>query len=62
MAEEDRLADWLVERSKRGIGLSVSEFLDKSSLKRTKEKLHFKGTAPAENGIEGSLRETRKSD
>lgn len=27
-AEEDRLADWLIERSKRGFGLSIDEFLD----------------------------------
>ena len=26
--EEDKLAKWLVERSKRGFGFSVSEFLN----------------------------------
>ncbi|XP_068742122.1 uncharacterized protein [Montipora capricornis] len=58
VAEEDKLADWLVERSKRGFGLSVSEFLDsvQKFIEKDKRETPFQRNRQAENAIEDKKR------
>ena len=48
VAEENKLADWLVERSKRGFGLSVNEFLDsvQKFIGKDNRKTPFRGNRP----------------
>ena len=51
-AEEERLATWLIERAKRGLGLTVAEFLDlfKYFWTRTTGKLLSRTTGRDGNG------------
>lgn len=48
VAEEERLADWLIERSKRGFGLSINEFLDsvQKFIGKDQRKTPFTGNRP----------------
>ena len=48
MLEEERLATWLIERAKRGFGLTVAEFLDsvKIFLDKDNRKTPFKENRP----------------
>lgn len=59
VAEKNKLADWLVERSKRGFLMNFSTPY-KSLFRKTNEKHHSKRAAPVVSGLEGSLREIRK--
>ena len=58
VAEEDKLADWLVERSKRGFGLSVNEFLDsvQKFIEKDKRKTQFQGSRPSRKWYRGFIK------
>lgn len=57
VAEEDRLADWLVERSKRGFCLSVSEFLDsvQKFIEKDKRETPFQRIRPGRKWYRGFI-------
>ena len=56
-AEKDRLADCLVERSKRGFGLSVSEFLDsvQKFIEKDKRETPFQRNRPGRKWYRGLI-------
>lgn len=63
VAEENKLADWLVERSKRSFGLSVDEFLDsvqKFIQKDTIQKTPFKASRPGRKWYRGFVKRNPK--
>lgn len=62
VAEESKLADWLVERSKRGFGLSVDEFLDSvpTFIQKDKRKTPFKASRPGHNWYRGFIKRNPK--
>lgn len=55
VAEESKLGDWLVDRSKRGFGLSVDEFLDsiQKFIQKDKRKTPFKTSRPGRKWYRG---------
>ena len=62
VAEESKLADSLVERSKRGFGLSVDEFLDsvQTFIQKDKRKTPFKASRPGHNWYRGFIKRNPK--
>ena len=61
-AEKDRLADCLVERSKRGFGLSVSEFLDsvQKFIEKDKREAPFQRNRPGRKWYRGFIKRNPK--
>ena len=61
-AEEDRLVDWLVERSKRGFGLSIDEFLDsvRKFIEKDKRATPFKENRPGRKWYRGFIKRNPK--
>ncbi len=49
-AEEDRFAEWLIDRDKRGFGITKDELLDcgKTFIEKDKRKTNFTGNRPDE--------------
>lgn len=62
VAEEDKLADWLVERSKRGFRLSVSEFLDsvQKFIEKDKRETPFQRNRPGRKWYRGFIKRNPK--
>lgn len=62
VAEEDKLADWLVERSTRGFGLSVSEFLDsvQKFIEKDKRGTPFPRNHPSRKWYRGFIKRNLK--
>ena len=62
VAEEDKLADWLVERSKRGFGLSVSEFLDyvQKFIEKDNRETPFQRNRPGRKWYRGFIKRNPK--
>ena len=62
VAEENKLADWLVERSKRGFGLSVNEFLDsvQKFIGKDNRKTPFRGNRPGRKWYRGFIKRNPK--
>ena len=61
-AEEDRFAEWLIERAKRGFGVTKDEFLDcvETFIEKDKRETKLTGNRQEISGTEGLLRGTQK--
>ncbi len=61
-AEEDRFAEWLIERAKRGFGVTKDEFLDcvKTFIDKDKRKTKFTGNRPGNKWYRGFVKRNPK--
>lgn len=61
-AEEDRFAEWLIERAKRGFGVTKDEFLDsvKTFIEKDKRETNFTGNRPGNKWYRGFVKRNPK--
>lgn len=61
-AEEDRFAKWLIERAKRGFGVTKDEFLDcvETFIEKDKRETKFTGNRPGNKWYRGFIKRNPK--